>query len=504
LHDLLLSLVVSPPLTEYDDWFQDLARHGRAAVADLQEGRLWYAVERRPEVEALLAGDPEGTAAVDVIRGHLDGLGPVTTGDLAGITGLAQGAVRVALAQLEQEGFVLQGRFDPAIDDQQWCARRLLARIHIYTQKRLRREIEPVTAQDLMRFLLRWQHVAAGSQRHGHAGLVSVIEQLQGFELPAGTWEGQVLPARVESYRQDWLDQLCHGGELVWGRLKIRDNGESGGAPAAPGATITSRATPITLMLRADLPWLLQAARGEASASEPVAGASHDIIEALRQHGALFLPELARAAGRLPAEVETALWDGVARGLLTADGFAALRALLAGRQVAARRGWQPRRGLRHGAGGAGRGVGHAAGGGRWSLLPPADSIDSRDALAEAAAEQLLARWGVVFRDLTARETLALPWRDILWALRRMEARGTVRGGRFVTGFVGEQYALPEAVEQLRAVRRAARGGEVVRISATDPLNLVGIVTPGPRIPAVRTNSVTYIDGLPADLAAAAL
>ena len=504
LHDLLLSLVVSPPLTEYDDWFQDLARHGRAAVADLQEGRLWYAVERRPEVEALLAGDPEGTAAVDVIRGHLDGLGPVTTGDLAGITGLAQGAVRVALAQLEQEGFVLQGRFDPAIDDQQWCARRLLARIHIYTQKRLRREIEPVTAQDLMRFLLRWQHVAAGSQRHGHAGLVSVIEQLQGFELPAGTWEGQVLPARVESYRQDWLDQLCHGGELVWGRLKIRDNGEPGSGPAAPGATITSRATPITLMLRADLPWLLQAARGEASASEPVAGASHDIIEALRQHGALFLPELARAAGRLPAEVETALWDGVARGLLTADGFAALRALLAGRQVAARRGWQPRRGLRHGAGGAGRGVGHAAGGGRWSLLPPADSIDSRDALAEAAAEQLLARWGVVFRDLTARETLALPWRDILWALRRMEARGTVRGGRFVTGFVGEQYALPEAVEQLRAVRRAARGGEVVRISATDPLNLVGIVTPGPRIPAVRTNSVTYIDGLPADLAAAAL
>jgi ATP-dependent Lhr-like helicase len=261
-------------------------------------------------------------------------------------------------------------------------------------------------------------------------------------------------------------------------------------------------------MLRADLPWLLQAARGEGTASEPAAGASHDIVEALRQFGALFLPELARAAGRLPAEVETALWDGVARGLLTADGFAALRALLAGRQVVARRGWQPRRGLRRGAAGAGaaggRALGHAAGGGRWSLLPPADSIDSRDALAEAVAEQLLARWGVLFRDLTARETLALPWRDILWALRRMEARGTVRGGRFVTGFVGEQYALPEAVDQLRAVRRATRSGEVVRLSATDPLNLVGIVTPGPRIPAVRTNTVTYIDGLPADLAATAL
>jgi ATP-dependent Lhr-like helicase len=510
LHDLLLSLLVSPPLAEYDEWFQELVQHGRAAMTDLGERPRWYAVERRPEVDDLLAGDPDGTAAVDVVRGHLDGLGPVTTAELVAVTGLAEGAVRVALAQLEHEGFALQGRFDPAIADEQWCARRLLARIHIYTQKRLRREIEPVTAQDLMRFLLRWQHVAPGSQRHGQAGLVSVIEQLQGFELPAGTWEGQVLPARLESYRPGWLDQLCHGGELVWGRLKIRDSGEpgNGSGPGAPIATITSRATPITLMLRADLPWLLQAARGEGTASEPAAGASHDIIEALRQYGALFLPELARAAGRLPAEVETALWDGVARGLLTADGFAALRALLAGRQVAARRGWQPRRGLRHGAGGAagagGGTPGHAAGGGRWSLLPPADSIDNRDALAEAAAEQLLARWGVVFRDLIARETLALPWRDILWALRRMEARGTVRGGRFVTGFVGEQYSLPEAVDQLRAVRRAARSGEVVRLSATDPLNLVGIVTPGPRIPAVRTNTVTYIDGVPPDLATTAL
>jgi ATP-dependent Lhr-like helicase len=241
--------------------------------------------------------------------------------------------------------------------------------------------------------------------------------------------------------------------------------------------------------MRSDLDWLLQAARGAARPAEPVAGATRDVLDALRQRGALFLAELATAAGRLPAEVENALWDGVARGLVSADGFAAVRSLLAGRQPAAQR-HGPRRSLRRGA------TNHTAGGGRWSLLPEAGSIDDRDALAEAVAEQLLARWGVVFRDLIRRETLAVPWRDVLWALRRMEARGTARGGRFVTGFTGEQYALPEAVEQLRAVRKAPRSGEVVQISATDPLNLVGILTPGPLVPAVRTNTVTYVDGLP--------
>jgi ATP-dependent Lhr-like helicase len=213
------------------------------------------------------------------------------------------------------------------------------------------------------------------------------------------------------------------------------------------------------------------------------------VLDALGQRGALFVTELSSATRRLPTEIENALWDAVARGLVTADGFGAVRALLAGRQQPVRR-HQARRGLRRGA------SGRTAGEGRWSLLPPAEAIDDRDALAEAVAEQLLARWGVVFRDLLARETLAVPWRDVLWAFRRMEARGTIRGGRFVTGFSGEQYALPEAVEQLRAVRRRERTGETVRISATDPLNLVGIITPGPRVTAVRTNTVAYVDGLP--------
>jgi ATP-dependent Lhr-like helicase len=430
--------------------------------------------------------DLDGLAA-KVIRGHLDVIGPSTPTDLSQATGLDAGTIAIALARLEQEGFALRGRFDPRSEGEQWCARRLLARIHSYTQHRLRREIEPVTAQDFVRFLLRWQRVAPGTQGLGRSGLAAVVEQLQGFELPAGTWEHAVLPARLAGYRPEWLDHLCHSGEVAWGRLRVRD--EATDDAIARTGTITSRATPVTLLMRSDLDWLLQAARGAARPAEPVAGATRDVLDALRQRGALFLAELATAAGRLPAEVENALWDGVARGLVSADGFAAVRSLLAGRQPAAQR-HGPRRSLRRGA------TNHTAGGGRWSLLPEAGSIDDRDALAEAVAEQLLARWGVVFRDLIRRETLAVPWRDVLWALRRMEARGTARGGRFVTGFTGEQYALPEAVEQLRAVRKAPRSGEVVQISATDPLNLVGILTPGPLVPAVRTNTVTYVDGLP--------
>ena len=220
--------------------------------------------------------------AASCVRGHLDVLGPVTVGQLVEATTLDAGTVAIALARLEQEGFALQGRFDPECGERQWCARRLLARIHGYTQQRLRREIEPVTAQDLVRFVLRWQHVAPGHQAQGRAGLLAVIAQLQGFEMPAGSWEQSVLPARVAGYRPEWLDQLCQCGELIWGRLKVRD--EEARQGLARG-TITSRATPVTMMVRADLPWLLQAARGDARPSTPCAGATHDVIEALRRAG---------------------------------------------------------------------------------------------------------------------------------------------------------------------------------------------------------------------------
>ncbi len=495
LHDLLASLVVCRPQAAWSAWYGELASRGRASAVAGGGGQLWCAAERLAWAEAILrkgSGSEAEEAAVGALRGHLDTLGPVTAADLGGATGLSEAAVATSLARLESEGFALRGRFDPAQEGEQWCSRRLLARIHAYTQRRLRREIEPVTAQDLMRFLLAWHHVVPGRRRQGPAGLVAAIEQLQGFELPAAAWEAAVLPARVAGYRADWLDQLCAAGALAWGRLSLRAGGADPGPRPSAG---TSRATPVTIALRADLAWLLQAARGRSRPVPPEVGATRDVLDALEEKGALFVTDLAAAARRLPTEVEGALWDGVARGLVTADGFAGVRELLAGRAALSGRPVRHRRGLRRGAGGR-VARGRAAGAGRWSLLAPVGEVEDRDALAEAVAEQLLARWGVVLRDLTARESLALPWREVLWALRRMEARGTVRGGRFVTGFGGEQYALPGAVDQLRAIRRAERSGEVVRLSAADPLNLVGIITPGPRVPALRTNTVAYRDGLP--------
>ncbi|MGD0372118.1 MAG: hypothetical protein ABSC16_10520 [Candidatus Dormibacteria bacterium] len=382
------------------------------------------------------------------------------------------------------EGFAFRGAFDPSLDGEQWCSRRLLMRIHSYTRERLRREIAPVSPRDLMRFLLRWQGVAPGAQREGRAGVAAAIAQLQGAEAPAGAWETEILPRRVAGYRPAWLDDLCLSGSVAWGRLRVRDADPEASVRSRP---FPSRATPVTLVVRGDLPWLLQAVRGAARPSEPESCATRDVVAVLREHGALFTGDVVALSRRLPTEVSAGLWDAVGRGLVTADGFAAVRSLLDGhRHGVPRHG----HGLRRGA------AGIVAGEGRWSLLPEAAPVADRDGLAEALAEQLLAHWGVVFHDLLARETLAIPWREVLWALRRMEARGTVRGGRFVNGFAGEQYARPEAVDMLRSVRRSQPAGELVTLSAADPLNLVGIVVPGPRIPALHTNTVTYRDGVP--------
>jgi len=506
LHELLLACVVWPPSEAWRPWFEALRRDGRAAAVATPGGLRWLAAERLPAVAALFPGAaiaprpqlPEGVAressaeaaAVAALRGQLEGCGPASLDELVQQTALRPLHVEQALARLEAEGFLLRGRFDPALTEPQVCARRLLARIHLYTQERLRREIEPVTTQDFLRFLLRWQHVVPETRREGRRGLLAVVEQLQGFELAADAWESRVLPARVAGYQPAWLDDLCLSGELVWGRLALR--APAGEAPAsARGASAPSRATPITLAAREDVEWLLAGARGAERAAAPAAGTPRDLYACLGQRGALFFPELVEATRALPVQVEQGLWELVARGLVTADGFQAVRALLGTRpRSTGRRG--ERRRLRRGARGR---VGRE---GRWTRLVPPASEPERDALAEALAEQLLARWGVVFRELMTRESLVVPWRELLWAFRRMEARGSVRGGRFVTGFSGEQYALPGAVEALRAARRLPRRGEVVRLSAVDPLNLVGILTPGPRIPAVRTRELAYRDGLPVE------
>ena len=354
-----------------------------------------------------------------------------------------------------------------------------------------------------MRFLLEWQHVAPRTRLAGLDGLAEAIGQLQGMEAPVAAWEESLLPGRVIGYQAALLDELCAHGEIAWGRpsLKATDPEK---APRRASAT-PSRATPITIARRDDLAWLLAAARGETLPLGPDAGAAAEVLEALGDRGALFFADLCDATGRLPTEIAEALWEGVARGLITADGFRAVRALLNGRYRSVES--RPDRGRPGGPGrarpgfarprprSAGAHVPPALAGGRWSRLAaalPSDFVP--DELAEAVAMQLLTRWGVVFRDLALRESLSISWRDVLWALRRLEARGIARGGRYVAGVSGEQYGLPEAVDQLRAIGRREHDATIVRIGAADPLNLTGILLPGPRIPAVRGHEIVLRDG----------
>ena len=495
LHDLLASLVLTVARADWQPLFDELVERDRALVL---EPDMWCVAELHDTAAAARAGDDDAVAAA--VRGHLEISGITTVDELATATTLPPRRVEAGLARLERDGFALQGSYTPGTDDPsdrarsrtEWVARRLLARMHSSSRRVRRSGVEPATAQDFMRFLLRWQHVAPGTQLGGDAGLAAALEQLQGYEAAAVAWEPELLRRRVRQYEPAMLDRLCHDGEVTWLRLSPRPRDDADAPVGAP-----SKATPISVVFRSDLEWLLDATRNGGGVTEPTVGATAEIIEVLRERGACFAGELVEATRRLPDDVERGLWDGVARGLLTSDGFGAIRARVAPprERTDERRLSRLRRGGRTAAPSAGR----------WSLVPrPSDpageSADAPDVdrhdLAEAVAEQLLERWGVVFRDLAVRDSLALPWRDVQWALRRLEDRGLVRGGRFVTGFSGEQYALPEAVEQLAQARKSPRTGERVTVNATDPLNLVGVVVPGATVPAVRTNQVTFVDGVP--------
>ncbi|HXY95283.1 MAG TPA: DEAD/DEAH box helicase [Acidimicrobiia bacterium] len=487
LHDLLGSLGVVRARDDWRDPWDELVARGRGCMLSRHGIELWCTTEASADVARAFDGDEHAIA--EVLRGHLEITGITTAERLAGATTLAPARVAAGLAVLEHEGFALQGRYTPGTpaDHTEWVARRLLARMHSYSRRTRRQGVEPATAQDFMRFLLRWQHVAPDTQLAGEAGLATVLEQLQGHEAAAVAWEPDLVARRLRQYDPAWLDRLCHDGEVGWLRLtpRARDHADT---PAGP----PSKATPITVVYRTDLPWLLVAARsGTGDPAEPAVGATAEVVEVLRSRGACFAHELGAATKRLPEDVERALWDGVARGLLTADGFGAIRARVAG---SGRGGADARRLSRLLRGS--RGQGSAAG--RWSLVPATglDDVD-RDDLAEAVAELLLNRWGVVFRDLAYRDSVRLQWRDLQWALRRLEDRGLVRGGRFVSGFGGEQYALPHAVEQLQQVRKLPRTGERVVVNAVDPLNLVGLVVPGATVPAIRTRQVIYVDGVAA-------
>ncbi|MFN3326860.1 MAG: DEAD/DEAH box helicase [Bryobacteraceae bacterium] len=443
LHDALLTLITLPPFPEWEDWFADLQSAGRASVIARNGRPFWTPTEKRA-----LTGDVPAT-----LRGWMDSIGPVTVTALAEKLAFPSQEIEIALAQLESEGQVLRGRFShPGAEGEiEWCNRRVLARIHRTTIGRLRREIEPVTAAQFHAFLARWQHAAPGTQFHGADGLYEVIRQLEGYEVPAAAWESQILPRRVANYETALLDELCLSGEVMWARVSPHPNRR----------VRPTRIAPIALFRRESAPWLLP----DQEEPEALSHAAQDVLAALRSEKALFFTELARTAHRLPSETEDALWELAAAGLVTADGFENLRALL-----------DPKRRRGEGRGRQSR-PRHSAG--RWALVPR--TTEPPPGRLENWAEQLLDRWGVLLRDLLTRESAAPPWRDLLPILRRMEAQGRIRGGRFVAGLTGEQYARPEALDLLRAMRRQADPQPLADIPVTDPLNLTGIILPGPRV-----------------------
>ncbi|MGZ3498887.1 MAG: DEAD/DEAH box helicase [Vulcanimicrobiaceae bacterium] len=472
LHDALATLVVLPPVPEWSAWFHELVAQKRATTLVAGEARFWTCAERlelariaypAATTDAEIASIPPREiperledALAEILRGWLESSGPITAAELAERFAMDAAAVDVALIRLETEGQLLRGRFRGG-DTEEWCNRRVLARIHRLTLGQLRREIEPVTSAEYVRFLHRWQHVTPASRLHGVDGTLHVIRQLEGYEVPAAAWETQILPARVASYRREYLDQLCYSGEVMWGRLSAHpalepnENEEQRKRRVRP-----TKLAPIALFTRDDADELIVQRESDTTA---LSHAAREVLEEIGRRGAPFFADIVRGTKRLPSEVEEALWQLVAAGLVTADGFDALRSLSDSKRRLGEKGNRAR---------------PRSSGGRWTLL-----ASTTDRIApEAFARRLLARWGVVFRDMVARESLAPKWRELLAALRRMEARGEIRGGRFVAGFVGEQFALPDAIEALRAARRNGDDAEVVEVGAYDPLQLSGVILPG--------------------------
>jgi ATP-dependent Lhr-like helicase len=489
LHDALLTCGFMTEAEVDREWCRQLAALGRTTRVHLEERSssmpaIWVAAERLPELLTVHPGaelEPRVTAPpsraartwtresalVELLRGRLSILGPSTRNRLADSLCVPEADVDAALLSLESEGVVLRGSFTPGSNALEWCDRRLLARIHRYTLNRLRAEISPVSPAEFMRFLFAWQHVDEASRLSGIEGLRVVLTQLDGLELPARAWERDVLPARILRYEPSLLDTLCLTGEIGWARL-------------SSGPTQVVSATPIALFLREHAePWRVLRPEGPQPTVEQARQLADDagrILDHLRSRGASFAQELRSACG-LPAErCHEALGELVAAGLVTSDGFAGLRAMT------------------H----SGRARSGAEAAGRWSAaLSRVESPDtSYDEAVRALAWTLLSRFGVIFRRLLAREPSRVPWRDLVRVYRTLEARGEVRGGRFVSGMSGEQFALPDAVDRLREVRRSGPDGALVIVTGADPLNLTGIVTAGDRIRAVAGTRIVYRNGVP--------
>ena len=464
-------------------------------------------------------------ALVEVLRGRLDSLGPVTVAQLAEGFSLSSNQIEQGLARLEGEGFAMQGQFTPggnatvregaeqstgrdAGEPQsrlvgtalqpmlalptEWCSRRLLARIHSYTLNRLRKEIEPVSAGDFMRFLFVWQKAAPEHKLEGAQSVAGVLDQLEGFEAPAGSWESEILPARIGDYDPAWLDALCLSGRLTWLRLsppKISPDKTSSSSPV--------RSTPVVLLNRKNVPTWSKAFPARENGNQFNTN-TQTVYDYLKEHGASFYVDIVSGTNLLPSMVEEALGELVFRGLITADSFTGLRALLTPLSKTTSRALESRRRRR-------KPVYSMDEAGRWVVLRKPEheqttmessspSID-REAI-EAVAQKLLQRYGVVFRKILDRESINIPWRDLLRVYRRLEARGEIRGGRFIGGFSGEQFASADAVHLLRSIRRTAVDGSMISISAADPLNMLGILVPGPRLSSAAANRLLYRDGAP--------
>ncbi|WP_312169306.1 DEAD/DEAH box helicase [Stutzerimonas kunmingensis] len=491
---------------QWSEWLAELARGGRATRMQVAHDRvLWLPLERLMLLRAVYPQAPfqphlqapggydqsieEEAALVELIRARLSGFGPLPVALIARPLALPASAVAAALVRLESQGYVMRGRFSAGAVEEEWCERHLLARIHRYTVKRLRREIEPVERVDFMRFLADWQHLSATTRMQGREALATVVEQLEGFQAAAAAWEADLLPARLKDYSGTWLDELCRSGRIVWTRLA--------GRLRASGGPV--RGTPIVLLPRRQLPtWYALAS--DAPAPE-LSSRAQRVLECLNAQGALFFDELQHDAHLLRSELEDALGELVAVGLVNADSFAGLRALLA---PASKRSRTARRSR------GGAFIGGMDDAGRWALVRKSGAGEEEartpafDAEAlEHIARVLLRRYGVVCWRLLAREADWLPpWRDLLRVYHRLEARGEIRGGRFVEAVAGEQFALPEALGLLREVRKRPLAGEMLAVSAVDPFNQLGTLLPGARVPALAANRILFRDGLPVAVLAA--
>ena len=444
---------------------------------------LFGDVPREPAIEPLEpTPEDRGTALVELLRSRLEGLGPVTVSALNAPLRLSSDEINMSLLVLQQEGFAIQGQFTQTAEPE-WCERGLLARINRYTVRQLRSEIEPVSPADLMRFLFHWHGLDEPAE--GEAALERSLQQLEGIPLAAASWERDILPARIGDFTTAQLDHLCQSGRFVWLRLQPAMPKNTGKEARHRNPAVKS--TPISFIRREHLgDWRNHNALADADDIK-LSGDAGRVLDSLRQWGASFVQDLQDDTRLLPVQLETALGELVAWGLVTADSFSGLRTLITPQPVLRRRtkrrpGYQP-----------------LAQAGRWSLLRPArppHDDSHRFESVEHIARVLLNRYGVVFRKLLDFEVGLPPWRDLLYIYRRMEARGELRGGRFVQGFAGEQFALPEAMQTLRKIRRQPKDGELIAIAATDPLNLTGSITAGERVTRQVSNRILYRNGVP--------